>query len=659
MFYLTLLFWLCHIGAAFCSLSTSWSSPACISQIQVVPSSNEDSVFRTQRSPDYSQQVGNASLKGRTLPGCHSSSNSSKNGEYFSVLPLEMQMRKPQRKKSHTLSDMRSTLVNRRSAFKSTETEVPTAQFPEMVAPLRDSSSRTSMGPRSTIRGRQSVDQIAPSAISAAQIQLKSSQRRKEQGKRKTQGRSTSCPSTYGSGCCRAHRSTGSHAYLPRGPLADGSPTSYSSEQCTAGPHSCCSKCSRLSCGGQVEDHVCPLGEAPGRPTPGHPKGNEGCQAQGGRGGYKVTSQAGFGVGESTCRATERKCSSTQPAFVLEGLFGRTSCKVASLLATVPTARSLISGKGSDSTRRPGHSALQPCSVKVIAANERTDRSARHCHCERRRRGVQGVKGGCQQQCSEDYGQPPTSRRESQDSERERRRDDVSRAAGSQTPAHRTPSVKLWGSSFRRWGLIFSLGRICMTAVYPIQWPNCPGILPVSTNVFPKWTHSILQEADFCSEWEAAHRATELALQFGGPTFHRPSSRHNHRRKIVGSSSVRFSSHVDVLIGDDEEFLMYQISVPADALFAGNKPWSGCYHSSGVQHSAPNFDFLRDLSCSVEQMFDSFLHKSLPHDNSKECPALSSDPLSFCKAVLIPDGWCPPDAILDDFSRGFYIQSSR
>ena len=137
MFYLTLLFWLCHIGAAFCSLSTSWSSPACISQIQVVPSSNEDSVFRTQRSPDYSQQVGNASLKGRTLPGCHSSSNSSKNGEYFSVLPLEMQMRKPQRKKSHTLSDMRSTLVNRRSAFKSTETEVPTAQFPEMVAPLR------------------------------------------------------------------------------------------------------------------------------------------------------------------------------------------------------------------------------------------------------------------------------------------------------------------------------------------------------------------------------------------------------------------------------------------------------------------------------------------------------------------------------------------
>ena len=50
-----------------------------------------------------------------------------------------------------------------------------------------------------------------------------------------------------------------------------------------------------------------------------------------------------------------------------------------------------------------------------------------------------------------------------------------------------------------------------MTSEYAVRWPITHGILPDLGDLVPKWTHSILYADDFCSEWEAAARATELA----------------------------------------------------------------------------------------------------------------------------------------------------
>ena len=192
-----------------------------------------------------------------------------------------------------------------------------------------------------------------------------------------------------------------------------------------------------------------------------------------------------------------------------------------------------------------------------------------------------------------------------------------------------------------------------MTSAYAIQWPCVAGILPETPNFMPKWNHTVVNELNFCSEWEASHRATELAMQFGLSTYHPPCQNVTNRKKAVGCLSVRFSSEVDVFIGEDDNIQMFHATVSADVLPYVSKPWSNVHCDSGIQHSFSNFDVVRDLGCSVEKLFSAFLTTNPVISESFACPSLSSDPLSFCKAVLIPVGSSSHVASLDLFTKIF------
>ena len=164
-----------------------------------------------------------------------------------------------------------------------------------------------------------------------------------------------------------------------------------------------------------------------------------------------------------------------------------------------------------------------------------------------------------------------------------------------------------------------------MTVAYAVQGPQSNGILPVCFDLVPKWTHSVLQEATYSSEWDAAHRATELALQFGNSTFHPPCTSPKTIRKFAGTASVRFCPLVGVFIGEDDSLCMSQVTVIDEVLSSASKPWSGrciCPSQMGFQS---NFDYDRDLGCSVSSLFRSFASVALNSDK----PAMS-----------IPEGDC-------------------
>jgi len=192
-----------------------------------------------------------------------------------------------------------------------------------------------------------------------------------------------------------------------------------------------------------------------------------------------------------------------------------------------------------------------------------------------------------------------------------------------------------------------------VTSKYAIQWPPVAGILPESPNILPKWNHSIVHDQSFCSEWDALHRATELAMQFGQSTFHSPCRRITYRKKAVGCLSVRFCSQVDVLIGEEDSIQMHQVNVSADELSHMCKPWSNERTSSGTSLSLSDFDVVRDLGCPVAELFSAVLTDRPTNAKLVACPSLSCDPLSFCKAVLIPVGSCSQNASLDLFTKIF------
>ena len=148
---------------------------------------------------------------------------------------------------------------------------------------------------------------------------------------------------------------------------------------------------------------------------------------------------------------------------------------------------------------------------------------------------------------------------------------------------------------------------MCATLACAVQRPQDVGILPQTVDHHLKWAHSIVQEPDYCSEWVAAHRATELALQCGTSTCQLPSVHVNDRSKDVGCLSVRFRPLVDVLMGNDDLINMHSISVPAEVLPHIAKPWSSDHQSRGVNRTLPSFDFDRDVGCPIDQLFTHFV----------------------------------------------------
>ena len=167
---------------------------------------------------------------------------------------------------------------------------------------------------------------------------------------------------------------------------------------------------------------------------------------------------------------------------------------------------------------RAAHCTNKSCSLQVHPAEERSEhRLAGHGDSQRLRRGLQGVQRRRKFQRTEDHRKSATSGGQPQDPQRQCRRIDAFRATGFQKATSRTTRCSRNqarsrpGNRGARWWLAFWLGRICMTSEYAVRWPITHGILPDLGDLVPKWTHSILYADDFCSEWEAAARATELA----------------------------------------------------------------------------------------------------------------------------------------------------
>ena len=98
---------------------------------------------------------------------------------------------------------------------------------------------------------------------------------------------------------------------------------------------------------------------------------------------------------------------------------------------------------------------------------------------------------------------------------------------------------------------------------------------------------------------------------------------------------------------------MHQVNVSADELSHMCKPWSNERTSSGTSLSLSDFDVVRDLGCPVAELFSAFLTDRPTNAKLVACPSLSCDPLSFCKAVLIPVGSCSQNASLDLFTKIF------
>lgn len=179
-----------------------------------------------------------------------------------------------------------------------------------------------------------------------------------------------------------------------------------------------------------------------------------------------------------------------------------------------------------------------------------------------------------------------------------------------------------------------------MTLGYAVQRPECLGTLPAVGDLVPKWMHSVIHEPTFCSEWEAAHRATELALQCSRSTFCPPKSSGRICRKRVGSASVKFNPCVEVLLGMEDSFAMFSASVHSDVLQSTAKPWSDSRVPGHSVEDLGEFDYSVDVLVDVPQLFANFLGSASDCPISYDDQAICRDPPSLRKAVLIPDSPC-------------------
>ena len=203
-----------------------------------------------------------------------------------------------------------------------------------------------------------------------------------------------------------------------------------------------------------------------------------------------------------------------------------------------------------------------------------------------------------------------------------------------------------------------------MTPEYAIQWPIVDGLLPDFCGLVPKWTHSILNEPDFCSEWEAAHRASELALQCQQPTHSKCVPNDLPSRKRAGRASVSFEPWVEVFLGDGNSLSMYHTPVHLDVICDMEKPWSCRRTCVADPEPLATFHYQRDLSVPVCQLFEGFVGFvgfAAQPPVRYPCDVPLCDPLSPSEAVSIQRS-LHPDVLQRVFhgsqpSSGFQVSS--
>ena len=192
-----------------------------------------------------------------------------------------------------------------------------------------------------------------------------------------------------------------------------------------------------------------------------------------------------------------------------------------------------------------------------------------------------------------------------------------------------------------------------MTPEYTVQWPSSSGIWPDMPGDVIKWTHTVVHEKDFVSEWEAGQRATELALQCQTSTHSSLPNLSGKHKKLVGSASVSFAPCIDVCFGCEDSWRMFQVTVPEKVLTCDVKPWSIENRFVGDSVHLERFDYCKDILVPVPELFAGFI----PHDCLSpplEVKASCCDPPSPGEAVLIPgllSTAVPSDNCVQDLSK--------
>ena len=129
----------------------------------------------------------------------------------------------------------------------------------------------------------------------------------------------------------------------------------------------------------------------------------------------------------------------------------------------------------------------------------------------------------------------------------------------------------------------FWSARCCMTDMYTHQ-----GLLarPVTSPEAMKlqWSHSVLLERDYLSEWRAQECASMLAADMGSSAWLRVDTISLPMRRRCKSGHVRFCDNVTVLIGEDDglDFRPTMIHHSALSDFQ-DKPWRLRSHSSKLR----------------------------------------------------------------------------
>ena len=112
-----------------------------------------------------------------------------------------------------------------------------------------------------------------------------------------------------------------------------------------------------------------------------------------------------------------------------------------------------------------------------------------------------------------------------------------------------------------------------MTDGYTHQWPKeWPVISPDAVRL--QWSHSVHEEPNYLSEWQAQEHASTLADEMGSSSMPRIDVVSLPLRKKSMKGSVTFCDEVEVSIGHDATGDFRSSKITHDALgdFA-DKPW--------------------------------------------------------------------------------------
>ena len=194
------------------------------------------------------------------------------------------------------------------------------------------------------------------------------------------------------------------------------------------------------------------------------------------------------------------------------------------------------------------------------------------------------------------------------------------------SPKDRRPrhAARGQGLHYAFWLGWLSTTNLC-TSREPQQLPATFGPGPLQVL---KWSHSVIGESDFVSEWKAIETGRGLALELGtydGIRTEVSASMLPSRQS--STKDVGFSNVADVLIGMDDSLDMHTISVDGHCVANGSFPWSAGLLRGGL--------YQHELPVSQHAVFPHFsvVAEVLPADNTE---------FPFTGQSLFVSAWRPP-----------------